>query len=162
MSKAIDTIVVEAMVSKVTGSISHFEKSGTSQKRVQIDFASGRRAFINEGMLAFANACHFRPGDIVSFNITGIKEGSFIMGKDTENERTIKTEEYVGIGEMKVVAIGQWSDTPDELLVKAGRTCVNFEERTIKAKNPTPPVAPPVTDTASTVAGESPFQQEAH
>ena len=151
-----------AFVGAVQGSIVTFEQSGTSQKQVQLTLTSGRRVRVTEGQLAFANACYVRPGDEIEFTFQDIDHGKFIANKDTDREREVKTTDYVGIGEIKVLTVGSFSDEPEQVLKDAGRSCVTFTERTIPAKQAAPPAPPKQEEAAAPVTGDSPFQAEGH
>lgn len=158
----IEVLKATGIVGAVQGSIVTFEQSGTSQKQIQLTLTSGRRVRVLEGQLAFANACYVRPGDEVEFTFQDIDHGKFIANKDTDREREVKTIDYVGVGELKVLKVGAFSDEPEQVLKEAGRTCVTFTERTIPAKQAAPPAPPKQGEAAAPVEGSSPFQAEGH
>lgn len=166
MSKGAMTFTASGMVGKVAAELTLFEESGTATKQVTLTMVSGHRVRIVEGMMAFANAECLRQGDIIEFTFSDILKGSYKAGKDTDKERDVQTLDLIGIGEVRILEVGAFSDVADKVLLDAGRKPLTYVERTVKAKEkinklpPAPPTPGTTVDTTVVADTTSPFTAE--
>lgn len=159
----VDQHIGKGMVGKVKGENVNFEKSGTASLQVTVTLTNGRRLRISEGMMAFANAEYLRPGDIIQFEFTDIEHGKYWKDKDGPTAAEVPTTDYMGIGELSVIEIGTFSDTPDEILIQAGRKQLTYTSRTVGIKTQeAPPPQKPADQQQQTGSKDSPFEEEGH